>query len=165
MIAPGMIGSRICVRLQRSAEFRCCECNCALAPSHFLKSRIGDYGQTVEPYEKALAIWSTLSREGPDPVAERTGVVLAHTKPGLMERSAEALAHIRPALEIDKEMAACEPNNIPLLRKLFFDYIFMIWSFRAAGGEALGTPEEVRSSWIVRRTSRIAWQRSTRTTP
>jgi serine/threonine protein kinase/tetratricopeptide (TPR) repeat protein len=115
-----------------------------------LTSRIGGYEQAIEPYEKVLAIWTSLAREGREPASETAGIALADTKLGetyaRMDRSREALAHLRPALEIDKAMVALQPGNMARIRKLYFDYVFMDWAFRAPGGEALGTPEESRAA-------------------
>ncbi|HXB70670.1 MAG TPA: protein kinase [Candidatus Acidoferrales bacterium] len=115
-----------------------------------LASRIGDHEKAIGPYEKVLAIWTGLARDARNPASERAGIALADTKLGemyaRMDRSKEALAHLRPALEADKAMVALQPNSMARVRKLFFDYIFMDWAFRAPGGELLGSAEETRGA-------------------
>ncbi len=113
-----------------------------------LKNQSGDLGAAIGPYENLLAVWTVLSGMGKDPVVERAGTATSHAKLGeayaRMERGPEALAHLRPALEMDRQLSANEPNSIPRMRKMFFDNIFMSWVFSSAAGASLGTTEEAR---------------------
>jgi eukaryotic-like serine/threonine-protein kinase len=107
-----------------------------------LRLRVGKTIECIPPYTKVLEIWTALAREKRDPVSERAGISLAHTKLGdswaRIGRSREALDHLSIAVDIDKQLAAADPNNVTRLRKLYIDYLVMGLMFRG-GGPA--TPE------------------------
>jgi eukaryotic-like serine/threonine-protein kinase len=114
-----------------------------------LKMRVGKLIECIPPYTKVLEIWTALAREKRDPVSERAGVSLAHTKLGdswsRMGRSREALDHLSIALAIDKQLAADDPNNITRLRKVYIDYLIMGVMFRAGGPATLEGPYDART--------------------
>jgi eukaryotic-like serine/threonine-protein kinase len=100
-----------------------------------LKMRVGKMIECIPPYTKVLDIWTALAREKHDPVSERAGISLAHTKLGdawsRMGRGREALDHLSIAVSIDKQLSADDPNNVTRLRKLYIDYLIMGLMFRA----------------------------------
>ena len=114
-----------------------------------LKIRAADNSQAIEPYSRLLEIWSSLSLDHRDPASERKGISLAHTKLGetygRLLQGGPALEHMRIAVDIDKQLAAEDPNNLPRLRKLYIDYMVMGMIFRSDDGPRLGSPKEART--------------------
>ena len=112
-----------------------------------LYARTADYNQSIEPFTEQLRLREQLAKEKRDPVAERIGISLAQTKLGdsyaHMERSEDALPHLRTAIAIDQEIADADPNNLSRKRKLFIDYSLLGMAFRMR--EELAAPGEARS--------------------
>ena len=100
-----------------------------------VKLRIGNYIDCIPPYTKVLDIWTGLARQKRNPISERSGLSLAHTKLGdawsRMGRIKEAFENISVSVSIDKELLAGDPNSLPRLRKLYIDYLIMGIMFRS----------------------------------
>jgi tetratricopeptide (TPR) repeat protein len=117
-----------------------------------MQFRTGAYEKAIEPASRLLELWTGMARENLDPVAERAGVSLAHTRlcDALVRvgRYDEALPHVRIASRIDKELVEASPNSATRLRKYYVDYSLLWLIFRnspqtAAPGEAKLTAQTV----------------------
>jgi tetratricopeptide (TPR) repeat protein len=110
--------------------------------------RTGDFSRSLDPYNKALQMWTELARENLNPAAEQTGIALAHAKIGEtyanLHRPEDALPHVRIAIEINKQLVDADPNSIPRQRNLFMAYSFLSLIFR--GNERLAGPGEARAT-------------------
>jgi tetratricopeptide (TPR) repeat protein len=116
-----------------------------------LHFRTGDYASAIEPYTKLLGVWTQLASEPRDPIGERAGISLAHTKLAdsyvRLHRAGEALEHLRIAESIDKDLAATNPNSVPRLRKLYIDYTLLSLVFRVSPTlDAVGEGRRVAES-------------------
>jgi len=113
-----------------------------------LMIRIGQHGDAVEPFRKQLELAEQLAREKKTDAATDRDISLAHTKLGdifgRIDRETEALPHLRTALEIDRRVSEAQPNNLPLLRKLFVDYNMIGRIFRSRAGPALDKGGEAK---------------------
>lgn len=96
--------------------------------------RTGSFAEALEPAAKLLDLWTKMARESRDPVAERAGLSLAHTRLGdallRLGRHEEALSHVRTAATIDKELADSNPNSSARLKKYFIDQSLLWLIFR-----------------------------------
>jgi tetratricopeptide (TPR) repeat protein len=115
-----------------------------------LKYRLGLLSECIEPYSKAVEIWTQLSKVGRDPNAEQYGIGVGHSKLAdtltHLERGVEAMAHIRQALAIDLPLSAGDPNNRKRLRKVFLDYILLANISASDSGKALDQNGEARAA-------------------
>lgn len=106
----------------------------------------GAYADAIEPAQKLLELWTTMSREGKDPKAEKAGLSLAHTRLGdaLMRigRYEESLPHIRLALGIDKELLEANPSSAGRLKKYYVDHCVLWLALRKS--PALAAPGEAK---------------------
>ncbi len=115
-----------------------------------LKFRLGLLSESIEPYTQAVGIWTQLAKVGRDPGAEQYGISVGHSKLSdtyaRMEHAAEAMEHIRMALEIDLPLSSSSPNNRKRLRKVFLDYILLANISSTDSGRQLDKNGEARAA-------------------
>jgi serine/threonine protein kinase len=120
-----------------------------------LKIRVGVHRQAVDPYLKLLALATATAQTGLNPQQEQNGVSLAHTKLGdvyyRIDRPQESVEQLLAALEIDKRLAAANPSNIALMRKVYVDYSFLGRVLHTVGGQKLAKPGEVTNYLVAAR--------------
>ena len=104
-------------------------------------------GEAVEPYQHLLELSTGLARDSKDESVAQRRISLANTKLGdaytRAQRPPEALPYMRTALAIDRKLAAAEPNNSNLTRKLFVDYNLLGEILRDGPGRSLASDEEI----------------------
>ena len=110
-----------------------------------MQFRTGAYARALEPSTKLIELWTEMARENRDPVAEKAGLSLGHTRLGdallRLGRYDEALPHVRTAIGVDRGLVETNPNSAPRLHKLYIDHSLLSLIFRnrpemAAAGEA-----------------------------
>ena len=115
-----------------------------------LNYRLGLVSESIEPYSKGVEIWTELAKVGRDPSLEQYGLSVGHSKLGdsytHMERGAEAIAHIRKALEIDLPLSNADPNNRKRLRKVYLDYLLFSNISASDSGKPLVKAGEARAA-------------------
>jgi tetratricopeptide (TPR) repeat protein len=129
----------------------------ALARTYFdmgdLKYRMGVTSECLEPYSKAVEIWTQLAKIGRDPMTEQYGLGVGYSKLAdtytRLERGADAIGYIRKALAIDMPLASADPNNRKRQRKVYLDYMLLANIASADSGKSLMKEGEARAAMFA----------------